>query len=34
LGGIYKLLDSDSIGNEKLSAKKIITDENGTPIWQ
>lgn len=34
LDGIYKILDSEKIGNDKLSATKFDKDENGNIIWK
>lgn len=34
LGGIYKILNNEEIGNKNLSASKFVEGENGEKIWK
>jgi len=34
LGGIYKILNNEEIGNKNLSASKFVEGENGEIIWK
>jgi len=34
LDGVYKLLNTETIGNKNLSSTKFIEDEEGNRIWK